>query len=208
MPLPLNTTTTNKSPLTPTQCPALLSNHQIHSIHTPKHAHSKAYTPYTPHQSHLPSFHPVLHLSSHLAQSNTSFPSFLFTSLCASHSHVPSSSRLPARTGLFPGAMYRVKCSPHVQHGYSRANRRMKLRTSDCSAGVGWVGYVAAIECRSVQPERPRVSTSGGQSFGMVTAGFGAAVVVVDFLVCEAQAAKEVQLRQLGGGGKVSRGLL
>lgn len=104
--------------------------------------------------------------------------------------------------------MYRVKCSLHVQHGYSRANRCMKLRTSDCSAGVGWVGYVAAIECRSVQPERPRVSTSGGQSFGTVTTGFGAAVVV-DFLVCEAQAAKEVQLRQLrcgvsleGGWGK------
>jgi hypothetical protein len=50
-------------------------------------------------QPHLPSFHPVLHLSSHLEQSNVGFPSFLFTSLCASQSQFPSSSRVLARTG-------------------------------------------------------------------------------------------------------------
>lgn len=50
-------------------------------------------------QSHLPSFHPVRQRSSHLEQSKTGFPSFLLTSLWASHSHLPNSPRLPALTG-------------------------------------------------------------------------------------------------------------
>jgi hypothetical protein len=69
----------------------------------------------------------------------------------------------------------------------------MKLLRSDCSFGVGVGGYVAAMECRSVQVLRPSVSTSGGQSLG--GAG-GAAALRVD-LVCEAQDANEVQERQL-----------
>lgn len=46
----------------------------------------------------------------------------------------------------------------------------MKLWRSFCSVDVGDVGYVAAIECRSVQVLRPRVSTSAGQS--LVGLGF------------------------------------
>ena len=54
------------------------------------------------HQSHLPSPHPVLHRSSHLSHSNTSFPNFLLTSLCASHIHLPNSP-LEETLGSFPG---------------------------------------------------------------------------------------------------------
>lgn len=56
--------------------------------------------------------------------------------------------------------------------------------------------------CRKVQVLRPRTSTSGGQSSGRVAA-CGAVRVVeggeffVSFLVMAAQAAKEVQERQL-----------
>jgi len=42
-------------------------------------------------QPHLPSLHPVLHRSSHFAQSNVSLPSFSLTALCASHIQVPNS---------------------------------------------------------------------------------------------------------------------
>lgn len=52
-------------------------------------------------QSHLPSFQPVRQRSSHLEQSKTGLPSFLLTSLWASHSHLPNSPRLPALTGSF-----------------------------------------------------------------------------------------------------------
>lgn len=47
--------------------------------------------------SHRPSFHPVLHLSSQNRQSNSFFPNFRFTSLCASQSHHPKSARPPSR---------------------------------------------------------------------------------------------------------------
>lgn len=67
----------------------------------------------------------------------------------------------------------------------------MKLFRSDCSFGVGVGGYVAAIEWSRVQVLRPSASTSGGQSLG------GAGALRED-LVCEAQLAKEVQVRQLG----------
>jgi len=45
---------------------------------------------------------------------------------------------------------------------------------------VGCVGYVAVMECRSVHEERPRASTSGGQSEGRdgTTVDVGGAVVV------------------------------
>jgi hypothetical protein len=46
---------------------------------------------------------------------------------------------------------------------------------SDWSCGDGFVGYAPVIECRSVQEERPRASTSGGQSAGRE----GAVCVVV-----------------------------
>jgi hypothetical protein len=42
----------------------------------------------------------------------------------------------------------------------------MNCVTLDCSAGVGCVGYCAAMEWRRVQDERPSCSTSGGQSLG------------------------------------------
>lgn len=81
-------------------------------------------------------------------------------------------------------------------------------------------GYVAAIECRRVQVERPSSSTSGGQSGGIVleekVAGaargvVGVVLVVLVLVVLEGelelsilaclvrlrQAATEVQVRQL-----------
>ena len=62
--------------------------------------------------------------------------------------------------------------------------------------GVGEIGYEAVRECRSVHEERPNCSTSGGQSGG--GASTWTVLVLVDFLVCDAQSAKEVQDRQLG----------
>jgi hypothetical protein len=70
------------------------------------------------------------------------------------------------------------------------------------------VGYEAERVCRSVQEERPSCSTSGGQSSGggelwgrAWVWDWGRARVLaereVDFLVWEAQSAKEVQDRQL-----------
>lgn len=90
------------------------------------------------HQSQRPSFHPVLHLSSHLEQSNSGFPSFLLTSLCAPHNHMPKSCLLPARISSF--LMYCCRSSAHTQHGYSFENSLMKLVRSDCSDCVGAVG--------------------------------------------------------------------
>ena len=52
-------------------------------------------------QSQPPSFHPVRHLSSHLPQSNTSFPSFRLTSLCASHSQFPNAPLPSTLTSRF-----------------------------------------------------------------------------------------------------------
>jgi hypothetical protein len=60
---------------------------------------------------------------------------------------------------------------------------------------------LAEREWRRVQVERPRSSTSGGQSGGGLWAGWGRVEETgrerVDFLVCAAQSAKEVQERQL-----------
>lgn len=117
-------------------------------------------------QSHRPSFHPVLHLSCHLLQSNVSLPSLTLTALCARHSQVPKASR--PDTGSGSRAMCAWKSSAHTQHGYSREKADMKVRRSACSRAEGSAGYVAAIECSSVQVERPSCSTSGGQSRGMV----------------------------------------
>jgi hypothetical protein len=73
----------------------------------------------------------------------------------------------------------------------------MKLLMSDCSAGVGVVGYVAAIECSSVHVLRPSVSTSAGQSFGVAGMMAAAAAWLLSAFVCDVNAAKELQERQL-----------
>jgi hypothetical protein len=95
----------------------------------------------------------------------------------------------------------------------------MKDLRSVCSRADGARGYVAAIECSSVQVERPRASTSGGQSDGSVDTEAAAAAVPrpaaaavvvgvlrVDF-ACEAQDLKELpelQVRQLRAGDSMS----
>lgn len=83
---------------------------------------------------------------------------------------------------------------------------------SACCWVLAVSGYVAAIECRRVQVERPRASTSGGQSEGME--GIGEALVVVfasvafvvelgdpvaglDCFVMASQEDTDVQVRQL-----------
>jgi hypothetical protein len=169
-------------------------------------------------QSHRPSFHPVLHLSCHLLQSNVSLPSLTLTALCARHSQVPKASR--PDTGSGSRAMCAWKSSAHTQHGYSREKADMKVRRSACSRAEGSAGYVAAIECSSVQVERPSCSTSGGQSRGMVRVAaapvvataaaavavaveekFWLVVVVLGFNEDLAKALKadpEEQVRQLG----------
>lgn len=55
-------------------------------------------------QSHLPPSQPSLHLSFHNLQSNSPFPSFRLTSLCALHIHKPNSSR-PRTRGSFSGLL-------------------------------------------------------------------------------------------------------
>lgn len=50
---------------------------------------------------------------------------------------------------------------------------------SACCWVLAVSGYVAAIECRRVQVERPRASTSGGQSGGIEGIGEGLVVVSV-----------------------------
>jgi hypothetical protein len=115
--------------------------------------------------SHRPSFHPVLHRSSHFVQSNVSLPNFSLTALCASHIHVPNSLLLET-LGVFL-VIQLWKSSAHTQHGYSLPNVVRNDLVSFCNCGVGCVGYVAAIEWRSVQELRPRASTSGGQSDGI-----------------------------------------
>ena len=90
------------------------------------------------HQSHRPSFHPVRHLSSHFPQSNSSFPNFTLTALCASHIHRPNSSLLLTR-GAF-SAFHDRKSSAQDQQGYIFPNSEMNDRVSDCCVGVGLVG--------------------------------------------------------------------
>lgn len=161
-------------------------------------------------QSHLPSFHPVLHLSSHFLQSNSCFPSFLLTSLCASHIHLPKPSR-PSTLGSFPFlAIHSWKSSAHTQHGYSFPNRPRNWRISLCCDGEARGGYDADMVCSSVHVLRPNSSTSGGQSGGGARAavatdgGVDFSVVVIDdaslamlFFINAAQSAEEVQERQL-----------
>ena len=98
--------------------------------------YSYTLNPLSINQSHLPSPHPVLHLSSHLPQSNSPFPNFLLTSLCASHIHLPSSP-LPLTLGSFPSLFIQAwKSSAHTQHGYSFENRERNCRISVCWVGV------------------------------------------------------------------------
>jgi hypothetical protein len=99
----------------------------------------------------------------------------------------------------------------------------MNVLRSLCCCWDGDGGYVAAMEWRSVQVARPRVSTSAGQSFAAAAGGGALAVEVAaataapkapapipvldlgdDCLACEAQAEKaslEEQARHLGGRG-------
>jgi hypothetical protein len=146
-------------------------------------SHIVSYTP----QSQLLSFHPVRHLSSHFAQSNSFFPSFLLTSLCASHIHCPNSSLLSALTLFF--SIKTWKSSAQTQHGYSFPNSPRNCLTLLCSLGLGFSGYIAVIECKSVQLDRPSSSTSGGQSF--------AGAVVLIFLVEDVKSESDVQVRHL-----------
>jgi hypothetical protein len=171
-------------------------------------------------QSHRPSFHPVRHLSSHNRQSNSFFPSFRLTSLCASHIHHPNSFRLPSFGWFRPlgCVIHARKSSAHTQHGYSfEKNFKNPPILAWCSASA-FSGYVAAIECSSVHVERPSSSTSGGQSEGVslgdgVAAAARPAVGIVVLLVLEVgvefsflrsaclvnarHEATEVQVRQL-----------
>jgi hypothetical protein len=102
----------------------------VHRVHV--------FCPFTYQGSHLPSFHPVLHRSSHLVQSNVSLPSFSLTALCASHIHVPNSLLLET-LGVF--LVIQVwKSSAQTQHGYSFPNVERKDLVSDWSCGVGCVG--------------------------------------------------------------------
>lgn len=158
-------------------------------------------------QSHLPSFHPVLHLSSQNRQSNSFFPNFRLTALCASHIHVPNSWRPDSRGWLRPPGsfIHARKSSAHTQQGYRRAKSVRKLRMSSCCWGVAVAGYAAVSECRKVQVERPRASTSGGQSAGIgsveglavLVAAAPAAVAAEACLVRAFQDATEVQRRHL-----------
>lgn len=76
-----------------------------------------------------------------------------------------------------------------------------------CCWAVAVVGYAAVRECRKVQVERPRASTSGGQSAGMGRVEVEGRAVLVDAapaavaaeacLVRAFQDATEVQRRHL-----------
>lgn len=139
--------------------------------------------------------------------------------MCASHSHRPNSF-LPVTFGVDTPSMYARKSSAQVQHGYRRPKRRRNDARSACSELVARDGYCAAMVCRSVQPARPSVSLSAGQSDGgcgmAATAaveeeedGIGegelaVVVLLVDLfclgrsdLVCAAHAANEVHDRHL-----------
>lgn len=128
-------------------------------------------------QSHLPSFHPVLHRSSHRLQSNSFFPSFTLTALWASHIHFPNSSLLLTLGAFFSSFIHFWKSFPQYQQGYSFANVPKNDRVSACNCGDGCEGYCAVIECSKVQEARPSCSTSGGQSEGVVSTACTAAVV-------------------------------
>ena len=192
-----------------------------------KRSHIQRITQVAASQSHLPSFQPVLHRSSQNRQSNSFFPSFRFTSLCASHIHVPKSDRPPNRGSFFPlgSAIHVRKSSAHTQHGYSREKSFRNVRISVCCSIVAFFGYVAVMEWRSVQVDRPSCSTSGGHSAWVgagreegnldseVVGGFAtesleveveaAAVGALACLVRARQDAAEVQSRQLGEYGLV-----
>ena len=125
-----------------TQCPShtILYTHPsqlfIHIVHT-THLLSPASRP---EKSRRPCPHPVLHLSSHLPQSNTSFPSFTLTALCASHIQRPNSS-LELTLGAFPSCFIQDWKSPaQCQQGYSFAKVCMKVVVSRCVEEEGEMG--------------------------------------------------------------------
>jgi hypothetical protein len=151
------------------------------------------------HQSHLPSFHPVRHRSSHRPQSKVGFPSFMFTSLCASQSHCPKSCRELSRGAFLSDFIHIWKSVAQDQHGYRFEKVRINCFAFTCSSFDGVTGYCAAMECRSIQDARPSWSTSGGQPDG----GSKGVLEVSDrdgrvrFFVNAAHAAKDVHERHL-----------
>src|SRR5207247_11312389 len=98
-------------------------------------------------------FQPVLHLSSHFAQSNSSFPNFRLTALCASHIQCPNSARPFNRGRLRPlGSVIQArKSSAQTQQGYSFENSVRKFSISARCLGVAVDVYVAVMEWRRVE---------------------------------------------------------
>ena len=156
------------SPLCKPKCRLLSYTHIVHVIHMSRPGRFQ--------KSHLPSFHPVLHLSSHLLQSNVCLPNFSLTALCASHIHSPNSLRLLTLGVFF--CIHFWKSAAHTQQGYSLQKVERNDLVSAWSWGDGLIGYVAVIEWRSVHDERPSASTSGGQSAGSVGVVSAVAVAV------------------------------
>jgi hypothetical protein len=97
---------------------------------------------FLPNQSHLPSFHPVLQRSSQKRQSNSFFPSFRLTALCASHIQVPNSERPESRGSLRPPDWFiqARKSSAQTQHGYKREKSFRKECISNCCSDVALGG--------------------------------------------------------------------
>lgn len=94
------------------------------------------------HYPHRPSFQPSFHLSLQKLQSNSSFPSFTLTALCALHIQRPNFSWLfTASAGSFSGsAIQSWKSSAQTQQGYSCEKSVRKVRVFVWCAGVGVVG--------------------------------------------------------------------
>lgn len=75
-----------------------------------------------------------------------------------------------------------------------------KLLVSVCNCGVGFVGYVAVMEWSRVHEERPRASTSGGQSEGSEGAVAAAVAVAGDFDILPERAKSEATLLHVRHG--------
>jgi hypothetical protein len=74
-----------------------------------------------------------------LSQSKLFFPNFTFTALCASHIHLPNSSRL-LTLGSLPSFIHDLKSSAHDQQGYILPNRLMNCLVSLCCVREGRSG--------------------------------------------------------------------
>ena len=106
--------------------------------------------------------HPSLHLFFHRSQSNSFFPNFLFTALCAPHSQRFS----PSLSVLSRGWSFRyfLKSSAHHVHGYILLRTLKNPLISALSCVLGFSGYFEHNECMNVHDEFPNLSTSGGSS--------------------------------------------